>query len=494
MSSKRTDEQTPPVIARHKAAIRRVEPSLPLKCLLRDRLLSQPSTFFDYGCGHGEDSRHVRNLGIQADGWDPVHQPQSKRQPADVVNLGYVLNVIEDEDERAATLRDAWKLSRRLLTVAARISVPSRGRNDVEFGDGVLTRIGTFQKYFSQAELRTYIQSQLQVEPIPAALGVFYIFRDQQLRETYLAARYRRRSRAPTQLLSERRFEEHRDLLAPFIDWVTEYGRLPAAEEADPFAVVIREFGSLKRAFALVRRVTGRSEWEDIRKQRTDDLLVYLALAKFGKRPRLSQLPTSLQRDVREFFGSYKAACQQADIILYKAGDSEAINEACQRASVGKLLPKALYVHRGALDGLEPLLRIYEGCAQQYVGDVEGANIIKLHRYSGKVSYLAYPRFENDPHPSLLRSFKVSLRELDIQCYDYSSCDNPPVLHRKETFLQDSHPLHAKFTRLTRQEEKRGLLDDGACIGTRDGWKRRLDEAGFELRGHRLVRANPRES
>jgi hypothetical protein len=46
----------------------------------------------------------------------------------------------------------------------------------------------------------------------------------------------------------------------------------------------------------------------------------------------------------------------------------------------------------------------------------------------------------------------------------------------------------ARFARLTRQEEKPGLLDETATIGTREGWERRLAERGFTIRGHRLVR------
>ena len=58
---------------------------------------------------------------------------------------------------------------------------------------------------------------------------------------------------------------------------------------------------------------------------------------------------------------------------------------------MGKLLPDDLYVHRSALDRLDPLLRIYEGCGRAYLGEVEGANVIKIHRRSGKLSYLVYP-------------------------------------------------------------------------------------------------------
>jgi hypothetical protein len=42
------------------------------------------------------------------------------------------------------------------------------------------------------------------------------------------------------------------------------------------------------------------------------------------------------------------------------------------------------------------------------MGTLDGANLIKLHRQSGKVSYLVYPDFEADPHPALRRSVKHS--------------------------------------------------------------------------------------
>jgi DNA phosphorothioation-associated putative methyltransferase len=101
----------------------------------------------------------------------------------------------------------------------------------------------------------------------------------------------------------------------------------------------------------------------------------------------MTALPLGLQRDIRAFFGSYTKACRQADDLLVRSGNAKAVDEACKRAAVGKLLPNALYVHRDALDSLEPLLRVYEGCARAYLGEVEGANLIKLHRHSGKVYY-----------------------------------------------------------------------------------------------------------
>jgi DNA phosphorothioation-associated putative methyltransferase len=267
-------------------------------------------------------------------------------------------------------------------------------------------------------------------------------------------------------------------------------GRLPDPVEFDGTAAVVERFGSLKRAFAAIQRITETRTWDAIAMRRREDILVYLALARFRKRPVLSQLPLGLQRDMKAFFGAYSKAIAEADCLLFRAGDAVAIDDACKRSAVGKLLPDDLYVHRSALDSLEPILRIYEGCGRAYLGEVERANIVKIHRRSGKLSYLVYPEFEGDPHPSLLQCIKLNLRTRQIDCYDYSQSANPPVLHRKESFLRLDDDLHAKFARLSAQEEKAGLLEDASGIGTRDGWARRLTERGYALKGHRLVRCN----
>jgi DNA phosphorothioation-associated putative methyltransferase len=199
------------------------------------------------------------------------------------------------------------------------------------------------------------------------------------------------------------------------------------------------------------------------------------------------RLPPTLKGDIRAFFGAYRKACAEADALLFRAGDA-AIDDACRRSPIGKLLPDDLYVHKSAMDSLEPILRIYEGCGRTYLGEVEGANLIKIHRRSGKLSYLVYPAFDTDPHPALLRCVKLSLRTRQLECYDYAQSANPPILHRKETFLRPEHPLFARFARLTRQEEQHGLLEETASIGTRAGWEKRLQVAGLRLRGHRLVK------
>src|SRR3974390_1326382 len=99
-----------PSIPRHKTAIRRPDLSLPVKCLLRDGLLDATRSFFDYGCGYGQDIERLQTTGIDCDGWDPYYRPDAARASAPIVNLGYVINVIENPLERVETLQAAWRL------------------------------------------------------------------------------------------------------------------------------------------------------------------------------------------------------------------------------------------------------------------------------------------------------------------------------------------------------------------------------------------------
>ena len=91
---------------------------------------------------------------------------------------------------------------------------------------------------------------------------------------------------------------------------------------------------------------------------------MYLALGRLRRRSPISALPVGLQRDILAFFGNYSTACRLADDLFFRGGSAEAVDEACRRSAVDKLLPNALYVHGTALEALDPLLRVYEGCAE----------------------------------------------------------------------------------------------------------------------------------
>ncbi len=149
-------------------------------------------TFFDYGCGLGADVSALQELGHSAKGWDPVHARETARDPADVVNLGFVLNVIEDPAERVEVLAAAWGLARRLLVVSTLIRGQEAYANFQCFGDGVLTTRNTFQKYFEPAEIQALIEDTLDCEAVPVAMGIYFVFREVAELQDFLADRTQR--------------------------------------------------------------------------------------------------------------------------------------------------------------------------------------------------------------------------------------------------------------------------------------------------------------
>jgi DNA phosphorothioation-associated putative methyltransferase len=477
---------------RGRTAMVRSALSRPVARALEDGIITESSTVLDYGCGRGGDVRRLRDRGIPAHGWDPVHAPLSDLRPADIVNLAYVVNVIEDPRERREVLVRAWELTRRTLIVAARPDWEARTVRGRSFSDGCRTAIGTFQKFYTQEELRSWIETTLGTRSVAAAPGVFYVFRDERDAQQLLASRVRVRISMPRQAIPDRRIEEYRGLLEPLADFVVQRGRLPVEAELAQHAEIASTFGSFRAASALVRRMLSEDVWNSAQQRATDDLLVYLALSAFQVRPRWSDLPEASQRDVKTFFGSYKNARRAADDLLFAVAKPADLDKAIHAMSFGKLLPDAIYVHTAYLNRIPSLLRVYEGCARMLVGVVPEATVIKLQRVNRRVAYLSYPRFERDAHPELSWSIRADLRSFDVKWRDFRDSANPPILHRKETFLAADHQAYAKYARLTQQEERAGLLGS-ATIGTKLGWERALASAGLRVAGHRLCRAVAQE-
>jgi len=481
--------QLPWATARHKTAMHRKEMSKPVRLALQEGVLDSAMSFLDFGCGRGEDVRQLQSLGFQAWGWDPAFYPQGGKVPADIVNLGYVINVIESPREREEVLRSAWGLAGKVLLVSARSTLEDPGDEGSElYGDGVLTRLGSFQKYYDQLELRTWVQGILNIEPLPMAPGIFLVFRDENLREAWRVQRYRTRVVIPRISTRERLFQEHRELLEQLMGFISERGRLPQCHEVSFSNHIQSHFGSFAKAFLVVRTITGDEPWSRVTESRRDDLLVWLALNRFHTRPVFSVLPDFLKWDIKALFGSYTKACATADIELMSIGQMEVRERAIRLAPFGKLMPKGLYIHANHLEELSPALRLYEGCARAFVGSVPTANLIKFHRDGAQISYLTYEDFQKMPHPELLETVVVSLDGRKIRRKNYRDKPNRFILHRKELFIPTSHPDWEKFHRMTMQEERWGLFNDPSAIGTRVGWEKVLETLQCRLSGHRLVR------
>lgn len=459
-------------VHRHRTAMVRYELSKPVRMVLELGLLGSQLTFFDYGCGLGADVQIIREMGISADGWDPVHAPAVPKKKADVVNLGFVLNVIEDPVERTETLIEAWEHTERILIVSTLVAGQEPYTESRDFGDGILTKRNTFQKYFDQSELQFLIEESLHREADPINVGVFLVFRDSAERQAFLMRRVRGRGtlslasvprlrlaggptgrRSRLELLGE----ENREQLDAFWKRTLELGRYPAPEEFEQWESLLCAIGSKRTLDRLCAAFFDTQALMAARSRRIDDVLVYLAMTHFRGKPKLKELELALREDLRVLFSSFTAANQQARELLFAAGRAETIRQTAEACQPGCNQPDHFTVHQSLLDDLPPVLRIYVQCASLLYGDPHQADLIKIHKNSGKVSLLFFDDFLGKQVPELLSRVKISLRTRRVQVFSYGMPGNRQYLIFKDRYMERSHPAFAEAEKFSKKLGSLGL-------------------------------------
>lgn len=417
-------------IDRQRTALRRAQMSSPMHHLLRLGFLDRTRSLFDYGCGRGDDLKILAKMNVPASGWDPVYQPKGRRKPADIVNLGFVLNVIEDKEERRDTLRAAFDLARTVLVVSVMLGYQREREKFAAFEDGVRTQRNTFQKYFTQEEFRSYVEETLDANAFPVAPGICLVFRNAVDEQLFLLARQRVRRewrlarREPHGEVIASVIERHREQMEAYWLRALELGRPPAADEC-PEAQSLGAFvGSWRRVHEWVAGFFDCEELESAKIARKEDLLVYFALGHFGRRRPYKEMPHQLKRDVRVFFGNVTKAREAGKRALFAVGDRVQVEEAAlfchNELGIGRLYQRHhLTVHQSVLSQCLPLVRIYVGCALQLFGDADNVDLIKIHLQSRKVSFLVYDDFEGAGVPKLVERIKVDLERQRVDFFDY---------------------------------------------------------------------------
>jgi len=478
-------------IYRHKTALARTRLSTPVNALLRYGFLDGGLTFFDYGCGRGGDISILASRGLDTGGWDPHFRPSGERVVADVVNLGFVINVIEDVGERRDALQGAWRLSTRVLAVAALIG----GRTAYErfrlFRDGVLTSHGTFQKYFTHEELGLYISSILGREPVSIEPGLYFVFRSDAEEQDFLARKQSvririsnpapvathstrpstQRSERPHGRPTKRRWVLHAELADQFWNRCLELGRLPTQSEFPEEARVRACLGNPKAVLQHLQAARGQTEFDAARRSRNADLLVFLALNLFERRRSFGALGETLRHDIREHLGSYTAGIEAAKALLFSISDTSLIERACVEASdlgYGYLAPReALFVDARLVNNLPPILRVYLGCASKLYGDARSADIVKIHIQSGKVTFTNHDDYDGRFVPNVIERVKVELRKRRVHYFQYGVGPHPTQpLFMKSMYM---HPILDTFE-AQREHDLRLFVLAHARMGFRPLW------------------------
>ena len=421
--------QTSPAIRRHLTAIRRNNLSRPVQLLLETGALTRDRTFLDYGCGFGDDIRILAENGYSATGWDPHFAPHCDKRPSDVVNLGFVLNVIEDVSERRAVLQEAYELSGSVLSVGVMYAVDANRASGVRLADGILTQKQTFQRLYNQEELSEFVRSATTDRVMPVAPGVAFAFKDEEQHRRF---RYGRVHRHPISVIIPKftiaSAADHMQRLAAdypaewdsYVEFLGDRGRPPAVAESTFIEKAQSRRIRSNTVFSWAIKQIGADRVEEAARQTKDDLLVFMAMSLFENRARMSDLDSTARADVKHFYGSFSNAMSHAHERLLSVGDAQLIRKLAESSTVGMVKDNGLFLRPRDVNSLPLALRLYVMLGTLFFGSVDAADIIKVHLTSNKLTFYVVRDKENESRTrQVYDAFKVDFVKRRVTTYEY---------------------------------------------------------------------------
>jgi DNA phosphorothioation-associated putative methyltransferase len=419
----RSDNSTSDVsVNRHRTALVRSSLSSPIQNALRFNILTPEHSILDYGCGRGDDLALLTADGFDAVGWDPYYAPDGECRPSQIVNLGYVLNVIEDPLERVSVLKDAFEYTQDVMLVAALIEGQKSRSQAKRYRDGIITKRGTFQKFFTQMELRELIEASLNTEAISVGPGLFFVIRDELAREEFLRTRQTRIPRIALPRITTRAkrsveltTQEDLDLASEYWALACDRGRLPRPSEL-PRSMsewTLEKFGSHKKASAWLTDHFGFETLERAVQVKRGQLLCYMALALFRRKKLRSLATTELKREIKQLFGALKDAEEEAFQTLRNIAEVETLANNSMEAvdqGVAQIDAKGrLIVRADRVSELPPALQVVVGIAEWLGDDLSSVDVVSLRAENVAVTFHRYRNFSSEPFPVLEARLRVYL-------------------------------------------------------------------------------------
>jgi len=283
------------------------------------------------------------------------------------------------------------------------------------------------------------------------------------------------------------KWELHRPTLDSFFEASVGLGRVPAPEEWEG----LEEIQQLGRPETVLRKLLserGSERFLQSRRRRIDDLSVYLALNLFERRKSFGGLPPMLQRDVKEFWGSYATATNEAKALLFSLGSPENLVIAARVATNEHLgfldTDDAFFFHSSVLNRLPKELRVFVGCATRLYGEVEEADLVKLHTRTAKLSTMLYQDFDESPLPMLLERTKVDLRRQELVFVDHTA--QQQLLYFKSRYLPEDYPRSAEQQTFDDALRQADFLDFKGFGPTRPDLELQLSKHRWCLEGFNL--------
>lgn len=490
-------------IARHLTALSRDRLSAPVRFLERSGYLNGSFSVFDYGCGRGDDLKHLGEMNVPSNGWDPHYRPSDPLLTADFVNLGFVINVIEDLAERQFALTNAFSLARTAMVVAAML-VSDQRKEGHPYRDGYITTRGTFQKYYEQHELQSFIDGVLDESPIPLGPGVFIVFKSKAAEASFLASRVRSESRSRLRFAMSGAHQprtnrgtpelrpKQRECLNALWSQMLDFGRAPVESEIPVRSVLTEQFGSLRSALRAIKDEFDLDQIEQSAIQRRDEILVMLAIHHFRRAKRPVVLEGRLKNDIVGLFGTVRAAQQGAMKLIASLSQRECLETATesslQRGLGSRVESKGLVIHRSLITRLPPELQVTIWAASLLADGLDACDLLRIHEGVEAVSFYQYDGFDNDPLPALRHQCKVNLKRQKATDRFVARAEDVRLI-AKSRFLNEESP---RFEEADQFDRRLFIIDDFDPTQLHIEWKTlapRLREALYEIVGHKLVRS-----
>jgi DNA phosphorothioation-associated putative methyltransferase len=301
------------------------------------------------------------------------------------------------------------------------------------------------------------------------------VFKDPKAGQAFLAARTRRH--IDWEQLSSRLgflrpkkragvvdlYETNKDLLDEFWTFALNLGRIPVAGEFAREADLKERVGGPKKVHRLFLDHYGPDTFEAARKQRKDDLLVYLAAAGFRKRIPLKNLDDTLQADLLSHFGGYRQAQEEGARLLMSLGDPSTLADAAAALPFGWRddTESHFSIHSSLVGKLPAVLRVFVECGARLYGVATEADVIKIHLRSRKLTFLLYDNFIRAPFPELQTRIKIDLPRLAVNIFEYREAGPRQLLLFKERFVDAGFPGRSRMEQISRRVEMLGIRQAG---------------------------------
>jgi DNA phosphorothioation-associated putative methyltransferase len=436
-------------VFRHRTALKRKKLSSCMGALVDSSLVTNKSKIFDYGCGRGDDvSILAQNNFENVSGWDPYFAKDNViPKKSEFVSLSFVLNVIEDVDERHSVLKKAFKIASKALVFSVMLEHQNTLQFAYPFNDGYLTSINTFQKYYSAPEIEAVVKEQLNDTPIKLGPGIYIVFKDKSLEQEYLFKRQLGllvETKTTVKDDAGDRFAEA--LVAKMVKTILGFGRVPKLTELkSKFQEEIAQARvSYNRLSRLALSQISISDLKHVREAFSAEMLIFLAINRFDGRVKYGDLPEKFQIDVRAHFGSLRNANEEAERLLFSLSDTDGLISAAldaERAGHGHLIGTKFRCHSKQCENLPKNLRLFYKIGERLHRSIADTDIIQLHLETKKMAFLIVNEFEKSSLPRIHSREIVNFATQDIVVVPHQEKEQVRILFLKSALMdaQDEH-------------------------------------------------------